>query len=790
MASRRRTDATKRRSRGSRKEPTPVLATVLSFVLRSQIIGVLLAVIGLLTLVSLPGADQGVFTRWWIGNLRVAFGAGVYLVPIVCGIGGYWLVVRSIKTDSLDWRRILGLAIAFLVFLAFAHIFAGQPSMPLALAGDGGGYLGFLVGQPLIDVLGVVFAVAFLVVAGILALVLASPYTFAEFAAALERLGERVRALWEGRQVGAGPGWPLPSGTLPWTTRLRAWWERRFWNQPAEAPPLADRLVSRTVLTRAAESADEAEETAPGPQSSGALFPRVIGGAQEWRLPPIAEILEDVGEAEISREEIRERARIIEQTLASFGVPVKVVEANQGPAVTQFGLQPDYITRKGKDGKLERVKVKVAHIQALSNDLALALSASPIRIEAPVPGRPIVGLEVPNAQMSMVTLRSLLESEEFQALKKPLKIALGRDVSGTPAVADLAAMPHLLIAGATGTGKSVCINAIIATLLCTHTPDTLRLLMIDPKMVELTQYNGIPHLIAPVVVEVERVVSTLQWCTREMERRYKLFSKAGARNIDAYNQTLRAHGEPVLPYILIIIDELADLMMAAPEEVEQTICRLAQMARATGIHLIIATQRPSVDVVTGLIKANFPARISFAVVSQTDSRVVLDTPGAERLLGRGDMLFMRPDSSKLERLQGAFVSDRELERLVRYWKGMRLLEAGDSAGVSGVRGLATAPPLEPGQAVQRPLWEEMIEQEKHAAVPKDDLYDAALQVVREAGRASVSLLQRKLRIGYTRAARLIDMMEANGVVGPDEGGTLGRKVLVPKEAASPDDLEL
>jgi S-DNA-T family DNA segregation ATPase FtsK/SpoIIIE len=261
-----------------------------------------------------------------------------------------------------------------------------------------------------------------------------------------------------------------------------------------------------------------------------------------------------------------------------------------------------------------------------------------------------------------------------------------------------------------------------------------------------------------------------------MERRYKLFSKAGARNMEAYNQNLRAHGEAVLPYILIVIDELADLMMAAPEEVEQTVCRLAQMARATGIHLIIATQRPSVDVVTGLIKANFPARISFAVVSHVDSRVILDTPGAERLLGRGDMLFMRPDSSKLERLQGAFVSDRELERLVRYWKGIRVLEGAGQAGTSGVRGLAIAPPIKPGQAIQQPLWEEMIEQERKAA-RHDDLYEQAVTVVREAGRASVSLLQRRLRIGYSRAARLIDMLEEEGVIGPDEGGTHGRRVL-------------
>ncbi len=301
----------------------------------------------------------------------------------------------------------------------------------------------------------------------------------------------------------------------------------------------------------------------------------------------------------------------------------------------------------------------------------MALSASPIRIEAPVPGRPLVGLEVPNTQKALVSLRGVLESDTFRQMNAALRIALGQDTAGQAAVADLARMPHLLIAGATGSGKSVCVNAIIATLLLTHTPDTLRFLMIDPKMVELTTYNGIPHLLSPVVVELDRTVPLLRWATGEMDRRYKLFAKEGARNLEAFNAKAVKQGEQILPYIILVIDELADLMMSAPDDVERYVCRLAQMARATGIHLILATQRPSVDVVTGLIKANFPSRIAFAVTSQIDSRVILDTPGAESLLGRGDMLFMRPDSSKLERLQGGFVSDTELERLVRYWKGVR-----------------------------------------------------------------------------------------------------------------------
>ncbi len=452
----------------------------------------------------------------------------------------------------------------------------------------------------------------------------------------------------------------------------------------------------------------------------------------------------------------------------------------------------------------------MSQIQALANDLSLALAASPLRIEAPVPGRDVVGVEVPNVQISLVSLRGVMESEEFRASRGALQFGLGRDVSGQAAVADLARMPHLLIAGATGSGKSVCVNAIITSLLLTHTPDTLRFLMVDPKRVELTVYNGIPHLIAPVVVDIERTLPVLQWATREMERRYKLFSKAGARNIESYNEKLAERGEPPLPFIVILIDELADLMLSAPEDVERAICRLAQMARATGMHLVIATQRPSVDVVTGLIKANFPARIAFAVTSLVDSRVILDSPGAEQLLGRGDMLFMAPDASKLQRLQGCFVSDRETARLVRYWKGVHTLDEGgpgavdlplEGAPLAGapLAGAPSEPPLSaleppvsasgatdrggpepawlPGQeTLQQPLWQDMATAQAEAA-GGDDMYRQAVEEVRRSGRASVSLLQRRLRIGYSRAARLIDELEANGVIGPDQGGSRGREVL-------------
>ena len=510
---------------------------------------------------------------------------------------------------------------------------------------------------------------------------------------------------------------------------------------------------------------------------------RIIGGEQtNWRLPQIDHILEDVGVGDLTEEDLAERARVIEETLQAFGVPVTVMEVNKGPVVTQFGLRPEYVTKKIR-GEERRMKVRVSQIQALSNDLSLALAAAPIRIEAPVPGRNIVGLEVPNRSTTLVSLRSILESEEFQRLKGPLRIGLGQDVSGRAVAASLARMPHLLVAGATGSGKSVCINAVICSLLFQYTPDQLRFIMIDPKRVELTGYNGIPHLVDSVVTEIDKVVLVLNWTTTEMDRRYRDLERAGARNIEIYNANRAAEGKSPVPYVIVVIDELADIMMTAPDDVEKSLVRIAQMARATGIHLVIATQRPSVNVVTGLIKANFPSRIAFAVTSQVDSRVILDLPGAERLLGRGDMLFMRPDSAKLARLQGAFVSDGEVNRLVRYWRG---LGVSGPAPVRPIEEISFGPALggdedeEAEPTVQRPLWDDMLAQAEEEA-NRDALYDEAVAAVREAGRASTSLLQRRLRIGYTRAARLIDTMEEEGIVGPDQGGSRGREVMVSAE---------
>jgi len=480
-----------------------------------------------------------------------------------------------------------------------------------------------------------------------------------------------------------------------------------------------------------------------------------VGG---WSLPNI-NILDRIAETVISDSEIEKRRDTIEEALASYGVEARVIEVNRGPTVTQFGVEPGWdrkfreIREKDRDGNVStrqeevgRTRVKVERINSLSNDLALALAAPSIRIEAPVPGKSMVGIEVPNTTFGSVGLRGVMESTAFQKMlaKSHLAIALGKGAGGETIVADLTKMPHLLIAGATGSGKSVCLNSIICCLMMNNTPDAVRFVMVDPKRVELVNYNSIPHLVSPVVVDTEKAVMALRWLSAEMDIRYKRFSAGKARNIEDFNKNRQP--SECMPYIIIVIDELADLMMAAYDEVEHALCRLAQLARATGIHLIVATQRPSVDVVTGLIKANFPTRMSFALTSQVDSRTIIDSAGAEKLLGRGDMLYMPQDASKPKRLQGTMVGDAEIERLVNFWANQRRQEA---------------------QSVK---FEEMAQagaDGKKSA--EDELLDKARQLALESKDISASYLQRKLQIGFPRAARIMDKLKEEGL-GKEKGG--------------------
>jgi S-DNA-T family DNA segregation ATPase FtsK/SpoIIIE len=478
-----------------------------------------------------------------------------------------------------------------------------------------------------------------------------------------------------------------------------------------------------------------------------------------WRLPPI-DILDKSPEMQFSQADNMQRAKLIEEALGSYGVEAKVVQINAGPTVTQFGVEPGWdrrvreIKERDKEGRIRvrqeevaRTRVKVERISSLANDLALALAAPSIRIEAPIPGQSVVGIEVPNSVSSVVSLRGVIETSAFQKTeaKSKLSLALGKGAGGEAVAADLSRMPHLLIAGATGSGKTVCLNTVISCLLMYNTPNEVRFILIDPKRVELVAFNSIPHLAAPVIVETDRAIEALRWLNQEMDRRYQKLAMTGVRSIEAYNKNRQ--GEQKMPYLVLIVDELADLMMLGGDEVERILCRLAQLARAIGIHLVVATQRPSVDVVTGLIKANFPTRISFAVTSQVDSRTILDGAGAEKLLGRGDMLYMPTEAAKPKRLQGCFVSDPEIERLVYFWSGQRKLET----TLLKVGDLVAAQPL----ALK-------------GMAPEDPLLETARRLAQEHPQISTSYLQRKLRIGYPRAARLMELLEEEGRQGGEQ----------------------
>jgi S-DNA-T family DNA segregation ATPase FtsK/SpoIIIE len=473
-------------------------------------------------------------------------------------------------------------------------------------------------------------------------------------------------------------------------------------------------------------------------------------------------LLDEAEGPPLTDKEIRRKSRIIKETLAQFGLPVEVVEVRMGPTVTQFGVEPGFVERARSSER----KVRVRQISQRADDLALALATPRLRVEAPVPGRPFVGIEVPNQEVQVVTVREVMASEPFQRLDSPLAIALGHDVAGQSVVADLTRMPHLLIAGTTGSGKSVCIKAITTCLICNNNPDELRLVMIDPKMVELVRFNGLPHLYGEVEVDLERVVKVLRWAALEMDERYKRFADASARHLDDYNRKMAKKDKPALPRIVVLIDELADLMMLAPEAVEQLLCRIAQMGRATGIHLVVATQRPSTDVVTGLIKANFPARISFATASQVDSRVILDMPGAETLLGDGDMLYLAPDAGHPVRVQGCYVSPEELDRVIAFWrKEIGLLDE-DS----------------PWKKMMPPESPESPEEDQFDADYVDeDMLQRAISLVKKRGSASASLLQRRLHVGYPRAARLMEVMTEMEIIGPPVGGGRRRDVLIEDE---------
>jgi S-DNA-T family DNA segregation ATPase FtsK/SpoIIIE len=690
-----------------------------------EAIGLVLLILAALTFLGLLRISSGALLGWWATALQRLFGWGTYPLTLGVGLVGLRLLWQSLyEWMPIGLARLIGLELLLLVFLMASHApvvlrSGSDEALVAAEQGQAGGYVGWALSVLLIEGLGSLLTALVLMAMLLVGLYLVLSPSWENLWAWSQRQSRLAVAAFN-RWRTAQQGTPVvpESPEAPW------------WEQEADdAKPKARKKAS----------------SKPSRKRSGK--PR----AREGDLPPL-ELLDMASPKAYGDVDVRRKVHIIEDTLASFGVPAQVVEVNQGPTVTQFGLDPGYIERRASGGEVRQQRVRVARIASLANDLALALAAAPIRIEAPVPGRSVVGLEVPNETVSLVSLRGVIESPGFQGIDSKLAIALGEDVSGHPVATDLGLMPHLLIAGATGSGKSVCINAIICCLLCSSSPQDLRLLMVDPKMVELTNYNGIPHLLTPVVVDVGQVVGALTWITRQMDERYRLFHQIGVRNLEEYNRRMsRRKGEKTLPTLVVFVDELADLMMMAPDEVERHICRVAQMGRATGIHMVIATQRPSVDVVTGLIKANFPARISFAVTSQVDSRVILDQGGAESLLGRGDMLFISPQQSAPIRLQGCFVSDKEIDRLTEFWRNGAAEEA---------------------QTELFPPWIGFDAEEE-----ADDLLGEAVKLAEGRKTISASFIQRQLHVGFPRAARLVDQLEEQGIVGPDEGGGRGRKVL-------------
>jgi S-DNA-T family DNA segregation ATPase FtsK/SpoIIIE len=685
-----------------------------------DVVGVLLIAIALMSLLALWNLTSGILLTPWSGFLSKWFGWGSYIVILAIAYSGWNLLRRAGK--PLGLIRILSLEIASLLTLGLFAVIESD-SLVRAEAGLDGGRLGWGITFLLDKYAGSIWGALILFLAWLLT-VLTGFGLWAVFEVWLLKLAgeptEPPSPTFQKEEVNEsskeGPSIkPAPKK-----------------KKPAQLPPEFQPAL------KAAEKKNE-KPARPIPREEG--------------LPPLNILMTEQAVRDDERT-INQTAGMIMKTLSEFGIPATVIGYRIGPSVTQFAVQPGYIKRPGvgDDDEAQQMKVRVAQIAALEKDLTLALSAERLRIEAPVPGKPYVGIEVPNTTSTVVRLRPILESGAFHKMGAPLTMALGRDVSGNPLVADLARMPHLLIAGATGSGKSVCITSLAACFAMNNAPEDLRLVMIDSKMVELLRFNGLAHLYGKVETNIDRILGVLRWVVLEMEHRYRLLEAAHVRDLEGYNrkQARKADGE-TLPRIVVLIDELADLMMSAPDQTEHNLVRLAQMARATGIHLIVATQRPSTDVVTGLIKANFPARLAFAVASSIDSRVILDTTGAETLLGRGDLLFQNPEVGNPIRAQGVMVTDMEIERIIDYWQKNSEMEN------------ESAP------------WEKLLSE------PDEDedegLIEQAISIVRGTQRASASLLQRRLRIGYPRAARLLDQLEEMGIVGPGQGGGRERDVM-------------
>ncbi|MBE2221043.1 MAG: DNA translocase FtsK 4TM domain-containing protein [Anaerolineae bacterium] len=704
---------------------------------RVEIAGILFFLFAMITLLALPGVTQADWLDAWTNLLRQIFGWGTYPLFFIFALVGLLIALRKVKrplSTHIRTSQIVGLELIWLALLPISHLLTGATQAD-AYLGLGGGLVGWALSEPLLDLIGPFLTWSLYLALLLWGFALVFKFGWVNLLETLNHISIRLR------QVGerlAPPARPKPVTTPVPTIQT----------SPAVAVPLPqNKQTQADELIIIDDSADYGD---------GIDFNR-----RDKRLPPI-DILDKGSAAVMSPAEIDEKKRIIEETLADFHIPAKVIEIQRGPAITQFGVEPGYVIKTGSDGEIKEQKIRINQIASLRPDLAMALAVTRLRIEAPVPGRGVVGIEVPNNDISIVRMRTIMESDAFAKIKSPLGVALGQGVSGSPMAIDLTKLPHLLIAGTTGSGKSVLMNALISCLVFNNGPERLKLIMIDPKKVELIRFNGLPHLIGSVEVEADRAVGVLRWLTAEMDRRYEMFSLVGARNLAGYNQKIaRDKDKKKLPYLAVFIDELADLMHMYPGDVERTLCRLAQMARATGIHLVVATQRPSTDVITGLIKANFPARLSFSVASGIDSRVILDSTGAEQLLGKGDMLFQSPDAAAPVRAQGVFLSDNEIERIVTHWQKIM-------------------PDFEP---MPTP-WDTLIA--KHALLDEtDQLLEQAIEIAQKQEFLSTSLLQRRLRIGFPRAARIMEHLYEMGLVEDPKTGGKTRKSYVEESEEDP-----
>ncbi len=728
-----------------------------------ELFGFLLIGLGLLSFLTLLSPESGEIGSAWSGLLRQWFGLGAFVISaVIVGAGATLLVPKlGIPVRVNLWRFIVG-EVFFFLLLAYGHAAirariggeAGRlEAFARAFEGRGGGLVGWAIQEAVHALFGDVITGLLLLAGLITCAVLLLGIEREQILRGLNGLQERLVALSERMQPPPLPEPPPPApaniidvpppprGRPSILTAANGEGLARGSATNSDGKPMTrlERLRARLPLNARVEPRFKLEEIDDGKK------PR----KRSDKLPPL-DLLEAKRFGRPDEEEINLSATVIEEAIADFGLQAEVVAVKAGPSVTQYAVSP--VTKVEVNGEMVEQRVRVTRIASLGKDLALALAAPSVRIQAPVPGTRYIGIEVPNAEPGIVSLRPVMESEEFYRVKGPLAIALGREVDGRPYVADLAKMPHLLIGGTTGSGKSVCLRSIATCLVANNRPDQLKLVMIDPKMVELIRFNGLPHLLGRVEVQLDRVLGVLRWVTREMERRYKLMEEDLSRNIDIYNR--KNHWSKRLPHMVVLIDELAELMTQYPDETEHLITRLAQMARATGIHLVVATQRPSTDVVTGLIKANFPARIAFQVASGVDSRVVLDSVGAEDLIGNGDMLYQSPEAAAPVRLQGCFVSDYDMEKLVDYWRDT--WEDDDDRIAPWERALS-----------RRTLLEET-----------DELLEEAIRVVQQEREASASQLQRKLNVGYPRAGRIIDSLYRLGVVGPEQAGGRTREVLI------------